>query len=62
MTDLDSVPVVQVFRDVFPEELPGVPPERRVEFHIDSVPGAAPMAKAPYRVALPKMKEQSTHL
>ena len=53
--DLDSVPVVQEFRDVFPEELPGVPPERKVEFHIDLVSGAALIAKTPYRLAPPEM-------
>ena len=55
VTDIDSVPVVRDFRDVFLEELPGVPPERQVEFRIDLVPGAAPIAKAPYRLAPPEM-------
>ena len=47
---------------VFPEELPGIPPERQVEFRIDLVPGAAPIAKAPYRLAPPEMQELSTQL
>ena len=46
-----EVPVVREFPDVFPKELPGVPPERQVEFRIDLVPGAAPIARAPYRLA-----------
>ena len=46
--DLTSVEVVKEFADVVPEELPGIPPERQVEFKIDLVPGAAPVAKDPY--------------
>ena len=48
--------------DVFLEELPGVPPEREVEFRIDLVPGAKPMAKTPYRLAPPEMKELMAQL
>ena len=59
---VDDVPVVREFADVFPEELPGIPPERQVEFRIDLVPGAAPIAKAPYRLAPPEMQELSTQL
>ena len=50
-----DVPVVREFADVLHEELPGIPPERQVEFRIDLVPGAAPIAKAPYRLAPPEM-------
>ena len=57
--DVESVPVVQEFPDVFPDELPGVPPERQVEFRIDLVLGATPIAKAPYRLAPPEMQELS---
>ncbi|KAJ9552642.1 hypothetical protein OSB04_016687 [Centaurea solstitialis] len=52
-----DVPVVQDYADVFPEELPGVPPERQVEFMIDLVPGATPVAKAPYRLSPSEMNE-----
>ena len=55
-----EVPVVREFADVFLEELPGVPPERQVEFRIDLVPGAAPIAKAPYQLAPPEMQELSS--
>ncbi len=51
VSDPSSVRVVSEFEDVFPNELPGIPPERQVEFRIDLVPGAAPVAKAPYRLA-----------
>jgi len=56
------VPVVSEFPDVFLEELPGIPPERQVEFRIDLVPGVAPVAKAPYRLAPPEMQEFSKQL
>ncbi|GJW78558.1 putative reverse transcriptase domain-containing protein [Tanacetum coccineum] len=48
---LEEVPIVKNFPEVFPEDLPGLPPTRQVEFHIDLVPGAAPVARAPYRLA-----------
>ncbi|KAJ0576325.1 putative aspartic peptidase domain superfamily [Helianthus annuus] len=44
---LEDIPVVKEFPDVFPEDLPGLPPQRQVEFRIDLVPGAAPVARAP---------------
>ncbi|KAL4555554.1 hypothetical protein LXL04_038176 [Taraxacum kok-saghyz] len=54
---LEEVAVIHEFGDVFPDNLPGIPPERQVEFRFDLVPGAAPVAKAPYRLAPPEMKE-----
>ncbi|GJY25557.1 putative reverse transcriptase domain-containing protein [Tanacetum coccineum] len=45
---LEDVPIVQDFPAVFPEDLLGIPPTRQVEFQIDFVPGAAPVARAPY--------------
>ncbi|GJX97979.1 putative reverse transcriptase domain-containing protein [Tanacetum coccineum] len=59
---LKDVPIVQDFPEVFPEDLPGLPPTRQVEFQIDLVPGAAPVARAPYRLAPSKMKELSEQL
>ncbi|GJS18901.1 putative reverse transcriptase domain-containing protein [Tanacetum coccineum] len=56
---LEDVPVVQDFPEVFPEELPGLPPTRQVEFQIDLVPSDALVARAPYRLALSEMKELS---
>ncbi|GJV07905.1 putative reverse transcriptase domain-containing protein [Tanacetum coccineum] len=55
---LEDVPVVKDF----PEDLPGLPPVRQVEFHIDLVPGTAPVARAPYRLAPSEMKELSNQL
>ncbi|GJY95812.1 hypothetical protein Tco_0512173 [Tanacetum coccineum] len=59
---LEDVPIVREFPEVFPEDLPGLPPARQVEFQIDLVPGAAPVARAPYRLAPAEMQELSTHL
>ncbi|GKB13739.1 putative reverse transcriptase domain-containing protein [Tanacetum coccineum] len=50
------------FPKVFPDELPGLPPPRQVEFHIDLIPGAAPVARAPYRLAPSEMMELSKQL
>ncbi|GJW04584.1 putative reverse transcriptase domain-containing protein [Tanacetum coccineum] len=52
---------VQIVQD-FPEDLSGLPPTRQVEFQIDLVPGAAPVARAPYRLAPSEMKELSEQL
>ncbi|GJW35542.1 reverse transcriptase domain-containing protein [Tanacetum coccineum] len=59
---LEDVPIIKDFPEVFPEDLPGLPPIRQVEFHIDLVPGAAPVARAPYRLAPSEMKELSDQL
>nr|GFB67908.1 putative reverse transcriptase domain-containing protein [Tanacetum cinerariifolium] len=59
---LEDLPIVQNFPEVFPEDLPGLPSTRPVEFQIDLVPGAAPVARAPYRLALVKMKELAEQL
>ncbi|GJW17250.1 putative reverse transcriptase domain-containing protein [Tanacetum coccineum] len=59
---LEDVPIVQNFPDVFPEDLSGLPPTRQVEFQIDLIPGAAPVARAPYRLAPFEMKELSDQL
>ncbi|GJW86082.1 putative reverse transcriptase domain-containing protein [Tanacetum coccineum] len=54
---IKDVPIVWDFPKVFPEDLPGLPPTRPVEFQIDLIPGAAPVARAPYRLAPFEMKE-----
>ncbi|KAJ9536729.1 hypothetical protein OSB04_un000114 [Centaurea solstitialis] len=59
---LQDIPVVREFPEVFPEELPGLPPPRQVEFHIDLIPGAGPIAKSPYRLAPSEMQELSNQL
>ncbi|GKA90160.1 hypothetical protein Tco_0811972 [Tanacetum coccineum] len=59
---LENIPVVREFLEVFPEDLPGLPPVRQVEFQIDLIPGAAPVARAPYRLAPSEMQELSDQL
>ncbi|GJV45785.1 hypothetical protein Tco_1430321 [Tanacetum coccineum] len=56
---LEDIPVVKEFPDIFPEDLPGIPPVRQVEFQIDLIPGAAPIARTPYRLAPSEMQELS---
>nr|GFD11985.1 reverse transcriptase domain-containing protein [Tanacetum cinerariifolium] len=57
-----DVPIVQDFLKVFPENLPGLPTARLVEFQIDLIPRAAPVARVPYRLAPSEMKELSEQL
>nr|GFC43040.1 putative reverse transcriptase domain-containing protein [Tanacetum cinerariifolium] len=59
---LENVPIVRDFSEVFPEDLPGLPPTRQVEFQIDLMLGAAPVVRAPYRLAPSKIKELSDQL
>nr|GEY25014.1 putative reverse transcriptase domain-containing protein [Tanacetum cinerariifolium] len=59
---LEDVPIVREFLEVFPEDLPGISPARPVEFQIDLVPGAVPVARAPYRLAPSEMKELAEQL
>ncbi|GJX54888.1 putative reverse transcriptase domain-containing protein [Tanacetum coccineum] len=59
---LEDVPTVQDFLEVFPEDLPGLPPTRQVEFQIDLVPSAAPVARAPYILSTSDLQEPSTQL
>ncbi|GJY29134.1 hypothetical protein Tco_0404901 [Tanacetum coccineum] len=54
--------LVREFLEVFPENLSGLPPVRQVEFQIDLMPGAAPVARAPYRLAPSEMQELSDQL
>nr|GEX01958.1 putative reverse transcriptase domain-containing protein [Tanacetum cinerariifolium] len=59
---LEDIPVVREFLDVFPEDLPGLPPVWKVEFKIDLIPEAAPVARTPYRLAPSEMQELSNQL
>ncbi|KAI3744724.1 hypothetical protein L1987_57815 [Smallanthus sonchifolius] len=59
---IEDIPIVREFLEVFPEDLPGLPPHRQVEFQIDLAPGAAPIARAPYRLAPSELQELSTQL
>ncbi|KAA3456128.1 DNA/RNA polymerases superfamily protein [Gossypium australe] len=59
---IESVPVVCEFFDVFPEELPGLPPIHEVEFGIEFLPGTTPISIAPYRMATTELKELKSQL
>ncbi|GJS39766.1 reverse transcriptase domain-containing protein [Tanacetum coccineum] len=59
---LEDVPIVKDFPEVFAKDLSGLPPTRKVGFHIYLVPGAAPVAWAPYRLAPSVMKELADQL
>ncbi|GKA40020.1 putative reverse transcriptase domain-containing protein [Tanacetum coccineum] len=54
---LEDVPVIRDFPEVFPNDLPGLPPPRQVEFQNDLVLGATPIARAPYRLATSRAEE-----
>ncbi|WVZ79505.1 hypothetical protein U9M48_027077 [Paspalum notatum var. saurae] len=62
LDEIKEIPVVCDFPDVFPEELPGLPPDRDVEFRIDLIPGTAPVSKRPYRMAPDELKELKIQL
>ena len=57
-----DIPVVCEFSDVFPEELPGLPPDREVEFKIELVPGTAPISRRPYRMPPNELAELKVQL
>ncbi|GJR66685.1 putative reverse transcriptase domain-containing protein [Tanacetum coccineum] len=59
---LEDVPVIRDFPEAFPDDFPGLPPPRQVEFKIELVPGAAPVARAPYRLAPSELKELADQL
>ncbi|XP_070002585.1 uncharacterized protein [Nicotiana sylvestris] len=59
---LQSIPVVKEYADVFPDELPGIPPEREIDFAIDLLPGTQPISIPPYRMALAELKELKDQL
>ncbi|KAJ4952203.1 hypothetical protein NE237_029035 [Protea cynaroides] len=59
---MEDIDVMRDNPDVFPEELPGLPPDRATEFVIDLIPGAAPVSKAPYRMAPTELKELKVQL
>jgi hypothetical protein len=59
---MDEVPVMKEYPDVFPEELPGMPPDRDVKFIIDLLPGTGPIAKSPYKMDIEESKELKKQL
>ncbi|KAI3808165.1 hypothetical protein L1987_24111 [Smallanthus sonchifolius] len=59
---IQDIPIIRDFPEVFPKDLSGLPPVRQVEFRIDLVPGANPVARAPYRLAPSEMQELASQL
>nr|GEY81567.1 reverse transcriptase domain-containing protein [Tanacetum cinerariifolium] len=59
---LEEILIVKEFSDIFPKDLPGLPPIRQVEFQIDLIPGVTLVARTPYRLAPSKMQELSNQL
>jgi len=60
--EVEDIPVVCDFPDVFPEELSGLPFQWDIDFEIELIPGAQPISKAPYRIAPIEIKELKTQL
>eukprot|EP00253_Pinus_taeda_P022079 PITA_22079 len=59
---LEHLPVIKEFADVFPEEIPGLPPKRDIDFTIELIPGAAPVSRTPYRMSVPELTELKMQL
>jgi hypothetical protein len=59
---IHQIPVVCEFLDVFPDELPGLPPDRDVEFGIELIPGTAPISRRPYRMSPDELAELKKQL
>ena len=59
---IEDIPVVNEFPDVFPDELPGLPPVREIDFAIELLPGTVPISQAPYRMTPAELKELKTQL
>ncbi|KAL4362924.1 hypothetical protein GQ457_04G022200 [Hibiscus cannabinus] len=62
LSQIEEIRTVREFPDVFPKELPGLPPDRDVEFDIETYPDSAPVSMAPYRMALKELKVQLQEL
>uniref|UniRef100_A0A2N9FE66 Reverse transcriptase n=1 Tax=Fagus sylvatica TaxID=28930 RepID=A0A2N9FE66_FAGSY len=62
LPELDKIRVVKEFPDVFPEDLPGLPPDQEIEFSIDLLPRTTPISKAPYRMATVELEELKRQL
>ena len=59
---IENIPIVSEFPEVFLEDLPGLPPDREIEFSVDLLLGSGPISKAPYRMALFELKELKEQL
>jgi hypothetical protein len=59
---IEEIPVVQEFLDVFPNDLPGMPPESNIEFKIELQPSTTPIAKSPYKMSWEELAELKIQL
>eukprot|EP00253_Pinus_taeda_P011015 PITA_11015 len=59
---LEHLPVIKEFADVFPEEIPGLPPKGDIDFTIELIPGAARVSRTPYRMSVPELTELKMQL
>ena len=59
---IENIPIVSEFPEVFPKDLPGLPPDREIEFSVDLLLGSGSISKAPYRMALFELKELKEQL
>src|SRR5207244_10181060 len=59
---LEAIPVVKEYPDVFPKDLPGLPPNRAVEFSIELLPGTAPVFRRPYKMSQDDLAEMKIQL
>jgi hypothetical protein len=59
---LEDIHAVREFLDMFPDDMPGMPPKRVIEFKIELLPGTAPLAKAPYKMSPVELKELKIQL
>jgi hypothetical protein len=60
--NIEEIPMVREFQDVFPDNLPGIPPERDIEFKIEFQPGTAPIARSPYNMSQEELAELKIQL
>ena len=60
--NFENIPMIREFPDVFPEELPRVPPEREMDLFIEVIQGTTPISRAPYRMAPTELKELKTQV
>jgi len=60
--NVGDIPILRDLQDVFPEEVPGLPPKQEIDFNIDLVPGAIPVSKAPYRMNILELNELKLQL
>ena len=59
---LEDIPILKEYLDIFPKEIPGLPPKQELDFTIDLVPGAVPSSKAPYRMNILELNELKSQL